>query len=333
MGAGHGHAGRKVVYWGKESGSLKRAAALRGGNVMELAALTTERRNPATMRIDEMDTLEMLRVINSEDKKVAEAVAATLPDVARAVDCIAGRLACGGRLFYLGAGTSGRLGVLDASECPPTYGTEPDMVHGIIAGGTPAMFRAQEGAEDDPGLAAADLMERGFSAGDVLVGIAASGRTPYVVGGLRYARGLGAHTIAVSCTEGSEIAGIAEIAITPVTGPEAVTGSTRKKAGTAQKLVLNMLSTGAMIRLGKVYGNLMVDVVATNKKLEDRARRIVMDACGCTAEEAASALGRAGGSAKLAILMQLAGCSPEAGRAMLEGSGGRLSDALAKSGI
>lgn len=298
--------------------------------MIELSALTTEQRNPATREIDTLDTLSMLRIINREDQKVAAAVEDTLPEIAKAVDIIAGQLENGGRLFYLGAGTSGRLGVLDASECPPTYGTDPGLVLGLIAGGTSAMFRAKEGAEDDPSLAEKDLQAHDFSEKDVLVGIAASGRTPYVIGGLEYAKELGAHTIAVSCSEGSLIASLAEIAITPLTGPEVITGSTRMKAGTAQKLVLNMLSTGTMIRLGKVYGNLMVDVKATNAKLEERARRIVMDACGCTREESIALLKQADGHAKLAILMRLAGCNAERGRLLLEKHHGHLSRAAAQ---
>ena len=299
--------------------------------MIELSALTTEQRNPATREIDTLDTLSMLRIINREDQKVAAAVEDTLPEIAKAVDVIAGQLENGGRLFYLGAGTSGRLGVLDASECPPTYGTDPGLVLGLIAGGTSAMFRAKEGAEDDPSLAEKDLQAHDFSEKDVLVGIAASGRTPYVIGGLEYAKELGAHTIAVSCSEGSLIASLAEIAITPLTGPEVITGSTRMKAGTAQKLVLNMLSTGTMIRLGKVYGNLMVDVKATNAKLEERARRIVMDACGCTREESIALLKQADGHAKLAILMRLAGCNAERGRCLLEKHHGHLSRAAAQA--
>ena len=298
--------------------------------MIELSALTTEQRNPATREIDTLDTLSMLRIINQEDQKVAAAVEDTLPEIAKAVDVIAGQLENGGRLFYLGAGTSGRLGVLDASECPPTYGTDPGLVLGLIAGGTSAMFRAKEGAEDDPSLAGKDLQAHDFSEKDVLVGIAASGRTPYVIGGLEYAKELGAHTIAVSCSEGSLIASLAEIAITPLTGPEVITGSTRMKAGTAQKLVLNMLSTGTMIRLGKVYGNLMVDVKATNAKLEERARRIVMDACGCTREESIALLKQADGHAKLAILMRLAGCNAEKGRLLLKKHHGHLSRAAAQ---
>ena len=299
--------------------------------MIELSALTTEQRNPATREIDTLDTLSMLRIINREDQKVAAAVEDTLPEIAKAVDIIAGQLENGGRLFYLGAGTSGRLGVLDASECPPTYGTDPGLVLGLIAGGTSAMFRAKEGAEDDPSLAEKDLQAHDFSEKDVLVGIAASGRTPYVIGGLEYAKELGAHTIAVSCSEGSLIASLAEIAITPLTGPEVITGSTRMKAGTAQKLVLNMLSTGTMIRLGKVYGNLMVDVKATNAKLEERARRIVMDACGCTREESIALLKQADGHAKLAILIRLAGCNAEKGRLLLEKHHGHLSRAAAQA--
>ncbi len=300
--------------------------------MIDLSILTTEQRNPATMQLDTLDTLSMLRLINEEDKKTVLAVQAVLPSIAEAVDRIAARLSAGGRLFYLGAGTSGRLGILDASECPPTYGTDPELVQGLIAGGTEAIFRAKEGAEDDPELAVRDLKEHNFSKGDVLTGIAASGRTPYVIGGLRYANEIGAYTISISCSKGSQIAGIAQTAITPVTGPEVVTGSTRMKAGTAQKLVLNMLSTGAMIRLGKVYGNLMVDVKATNSKLEERARRIVMEAAGCSREESIDALEKAGGHAKLAILLQLTGCTPEAGRSLLKKQNGHLAEAIHASG-
>ena len=238
------------------------------------------------------------------------------------------RLERGGRLFYLGAGTSGRLGILDASECPPTYGTDPELVQGLIAGGLPAIFRAQEGAEDNPDLAVEDLKEHDFTEKDVLVGIAASGRTPYVIGGLNYAKALGALTIALSCSEHSKIAALADIALTPVTGPEIVTGSTRMKAGTAQKLVLNMLSTGTMIKLGKVYGNLMVDVKASNKKLAERAIRIVMEGSGCARSEAETALQEAGGHAKLAILMVVAGVSASEGQRLLDCTAGHLEAAI-----
>ena len=296
--------------------------------MVELSSLETEHRNPRSMHIDELPTLDMLRVINEEDKTVALAVERILPEIAKAVEAIAWRLGKGGHLFYIGAGTSGRLGILDAVECPPTYSTPPDLVQGLIAGGTPAVFRAQEGAEDNPCLAKKDLDARDFSASDVLVGIAASGRTPYVLGGMKYAKELGAATIALACTSSPAIAEFADISLLPVTGPEAVTGSTRMKAGTAQKMVLNMLSTGAMIRLGKVYGNLMVDVKTSNQKLEERARRIVMDASGCSYKESTDALGEAGGSAKLAILLRRTGLGAEEGKKLLEEAGGSLSAAL-----
>lgn len=296
--------------------------------MIDLQKLTTERRNPASAHIDELSTLEMVQVINGEDKKVALAVEKILPEIAKAVDIITEKLAQGGRLFYLGAGTSGRLGILDASECPPTYGVEPELVQGVIAGGTPAIFKAQEGAEDSPELARRDLAERGFGAGDVLVGIAASGRTPYVIGGLQYARELGAATIALACSANAAIADYADIALLPVTGAEVVTGSTRMKAGTAQKLVLNMLSTATMIKLGKVYGNLMVDVKTSNKKLEERAKRIVMEATGCSREESIAALAEAKGNAKLAIFIHLTGADYAAGQAALEEAEGHLAQAL-----
>jgi len=296
--------------------------------MIQLNQLTTERRNPQTAHIDELDTLAMATLINNEDQTVPLAVASELPQIAAAIDLIADRLRCGGRLIYIGAGTSGRLGILDAVECPPTYGTDPDLVQGLIAGGLPAIFKAQEGAEDNPQLARHDLEKISFTDKDVLVGIAASGRTPYVIGGLSYARERGAATIAVSCSAVSAIAGLADIAITPVTGPEAITGSTRMKAGTAQKLVLNMLSTGTMIKLGKVYGNLMVDVKTSNLKLEERARRIVMEAADCTRKDAIAALDAANGNAKLAILLQLTGCTPAEGTSLLAKAQGKLSLAL-----
>lgn len=295
---------------------------------MDLSRLTTERRNPASAHIDSCTTLEMVTIMQQEDSKIASAIKKILPEIARAIDATSQRLENGGRLFYLGAGTSGRLGILDASECPPTYGTDPELVQGLIAGGIPAIFRAQEGAEDNPDLAVHDLKEHGFSAKDVLVGIAASGRTPYVIGGLKYARELGALTIALACSEHAEIAALADIALTPVTGPEVVTGSTHMKAGTAQKLVLNMLSTGTMIKLGKVYGNLMVDVKASNKKLEERAIRIVMEGSGCERTEAEKALKGADGHAKLAILMVVAGVSAGEGKALLERTAGHLAAAI-----
>ena len=242
--------------------------------------LLTEQRNAASDGIDAQPTIEILRIINEEDKKVAEAVTSQIPRIALAVDGIVERLSKGGRLFYIGAGTSGRLGVLDASECPPTFNVSPQTVQGIIAGGEAALARATEASEDDAGAGECDLQARGFTGNDVLVGIAASGRTPYVLGAVAAARRLGALTVGISCTPKSELSAAVEIAITPLPGPEIVTGSTRMKAGTATKLVLNMLSTAAMIRLGYVYSNLMVNVQPTNEKLLDRARRIVAAAAG-----------------------------------------------------
>ena len=236
--------------------------------------LTTEQRNPATAHIDECTTLEMVTLINDEDKKVAVAVERVLPEIARAVDAIAESFSRGGRLFYIGAGTSGRLGVLDASECPPTFGVKPEMVQGLIAGGEGALIRAVEGAEDNRSLAETDLTAKNFCAADVLVGITASGRTPYVLGGVEFAKKIGATTVGVSCVKNSALAKAVDIAITPVTGAEALTGSTRMKAGTATKMVLNMLTTAAMIKIGRVRGNLMTCLQATNEKLRDRLNRI-----------------------------------------------------------
>ena len=297
--------------------------------MIELSKLTTEQRNPRTMHIDEVSTEDVVRLINEEDKRVPLAVEKILPDVARAVDIIAAALAAGGRLFYLGAGTSGRLGILDAVECPPTYRTDPERIVGLIAGGTPAIFRAKEGAEDDPELGAADLRAQNFSANDVAVGIAASGRTPYVIGALRYAHSLGAKTIALACTSPAAIAEEADVALLPIVGPEAITGSTRMKAGTAQKLVLNMLSTGAMVKLGKTYGNLMVDVKASNAKLTERATRIVMEVAECSREAAAAALRLADGRAKIAILHVLTGRDIAGCESLLAESHGRLRAAMA----
>ena len=270
-----------------------------------LEKLLTEQANPASASIDALSTEEMLRVINAEDRGVAEAVAKEIPAIARAVDAIVARFQSGGRLFYIGAGTSGRLGVLDASECPPTFGVKADLVQGIIAGGERALSRATEASEDDPASGARDLTARGFTAHDALVGIAASGRTPYVLGAVAEARRLGAVTVGISCTPDSELARAAEIAITPLVGPEVIAGSTRMKAGTAQKLVLNMLSTGAFIRMGYVYGNLMVNVQPTNAKLADRARRIVAQAAGVSAERAGELLEAAGENVRAAIALAL----------------------------
>lgn len=290
-------------------------------------ALTTEAGNPASAAIDALPTREMLRVINAADQQIAAAVESQLPNIASAVDAIVARLQTEGRLFYLGAGTSGRLGVLDASECPPTFNTPPELVQGLIAGGEHALRHSIEKAEDDPEQGKQDLRERDFSGRDALVGIAASGRTPYVLGGLEYARQLGALSIGLSCTPNSQVARAAEIAITPVPGPEIIAGSTRMRAGTATKLVLNMISTGVMIRLGFVYGNLMVNVQPTNGKLTDRARRIIASITGVSYEKASWLLAEAG-SLRTAVLMQKCRLSKEEAEARLAGAKGRLRLAL-----
>lgn len=295
----------------------------------ELSQLVSETRNPRSADIDLMTSLELVTLINAEDRTVPEAVAATLPQIAQAVDAIVAGLQSGGRLVYAGAGTSGRLGVLDASECPPTFGTAPELVVGLIAGGDAAVRHAVEGAEDDAAAGAADLEAINFSANDVLVGIAVSGRTPYVIGALRHASSLGATTIALTCNPGSPIATMAQISIAPVVGPEVVTGSTRLKSGTAQKLVLNMLSTASMVRFGKTYGNLMVDMIASNRKLEARAARMVAEATGASLPDATTALEQAGYSSKLAILMLLTEQNAEAARVALARSGGVLRRAIA----
>ena len=270
---------------------------------ISLDKLVTESRNENTKNIDRVETLEMLKMINDEDKKVAEAVEKELIHIAKAVDKIGEAFFNGGRLIYVGAGTSGRLGVLDASECSPTYGVSYDLVRGIIAGGQSAMFKAKEGAEDSKNLCIKDLKNINFAENDILVGIAASGRTPYVIGGLEYANGIGATTISVTCNPESEMSKIANISIAPVVGAEAITGSTRMKAGTAQKMVLNMLSTGAMVKTGKVYGNLMVDLKATNEKLVERAKRIVMQATGAKRAQVEKILEETNFDVKLSIFM------------------------------
>jgi N-acetylmuramic acid 6-phosphate etherase len=282
------------------------------------------------MGLDEMSTLEMVSCFNREDRKVPEAIEKVLPAIAQAVDLAAVALKAGGRLIYLGAGTSGRLGVLDASECPPTFGVPHGMVIGLIAGGPGALLKAVEGAEDDAALGEADLVALNLTATDMVVGLAASGRTPYVIGALRYARQLGCATAAISCNPDSPIAHEAQVAISPVVGPEALTGSTRLKSGTAQKLVLNMLSTGAMVKLGKVYENLMVDVKATNVKLVDRACRIVVEATGAERSQAEAALTQTGFEVKPAILMILAGIDAEEAQQRLQQHDGYLRAALTR---
>ena len=307
------------------------------GEMETLGSLTTESRNQHSEHIDELSTLDMLAVINREDATVAEAVKSQLPAIAQAVDTIAERFNQGGRLFYIGAGTSGRLGVLDASECPPTFSVPPALVQGLIAGGDPALRTSSEQTEDDPDQGKHDLAASGFGIAnaadpeaktpDVLVGIASSGRTPYVLGALLHARSLGAFTIGLSCVEGSPITKIVDLAITPVTGPEVITGSTRMKAGTATKMVLNMISTGVMIHTGMVYGNLMVNVKPTNDKLIDRAYRIIMATTGCDRYTATRLLIEAQ-SVKTAIAMQKLRISRLEAERRLAGVAGSLSKAL-----
>ncbi|MER6614858.1 N-acetylmuramic acid 6-phosphate etherase [Streptomyces xantholiticus] len=294
----------------------------------QLASLTTEAFRPELADIDRLPTLEIARLINGEDETVPAAVAAQLPAIAAAIDGTAERMARGGRLIYAGAGTAGRLGVLDASECPPTFNTEPSEVLGLIAGGPTAMVEAVEGAEDSKELAAADLDGLELTADDTVVGISASGRTPYAIGAVEHARGLGALTIGLSCNADSALAAAADHGIEVVTGPELLTGSTRLKAGTAQKLVLNMISTITMIRLGKTYGNLMVDVRASNDKLRARSRRIVALATGASDEEIESALEATDGEVKNAILVILGGVDAPTASTLLARSSGHLRAAL-----
>jgi len=298
--------------------------------MVELKKIATEQRNPNTMNIDALSTLDMVRLINREDHKVAEAVSLVTDKIAQAVDLIADRLSKGGRLIYCGAGTSGRLGVLDAVECPPTYSTDPEMVQCLMAGGYGAIFKAVEGAEDNKLLGEQDMKRIAFTAGDVLVGIAASGRTPYVLGCMEYARELGAATVSVTCCPGSVLDTYADIGIAPAPGPEVVTGSTRMKSGTAQKMVLNMLSTGAMIKLGKVYGNLMVDVKPSNEKLIRRCVTIVCAATECDEATAIAALEACDYRPKTAIVMVLMNVGAEEAKTLLSRSEGRIAKVLEK---
>jgi N-acetylmuramic acid 6-phosphate etherase len=294
-----------------------------------LEKLLTEQVNPVSAGIDQMTTTEALGIINAEDRKVAEAVEKEIPAIARAVEAIVEAFRRGGRLFYIGAGTSGRLGVLDAAECPPTFGIPGDMLQAIIAGGEPALSGATEASEDDARAGALDLEAHGFTAADVLVGITASGRTPYVLGAVAAARAMGAVTAGISSTPDSELARTVDIAITPLTGAEVVAGSTRMKAGTAQKLVLNMLSTGAFLRMGYVYGNLMVNVQPVNDKLMDRATRIVAQAANISYERAQDALVSAGNSVRVAIVMLKTGVARTEAERRLEASGGNVARAVA----
>lgn len=298
------------------------------GLVPDLASLSTEAPNPRSEQIDALSTLDMLTLINDEDATVAAAVRSQLPEIARAIDAIAPRLAAGGHLVYIGAGTSGRLGVLDASECPPTFSVPPSLVQGLIAGGDTALRRSSEASEDSPEQGARDLAQSGFTARDTLLGIASSGRTPYVLGAMAHARALGALVLSITCVPASEMSRLSDIAITPVTGPEILTGSTRMKAGTATKLVLNMLSTALMIRGNATFGNLMVNVQPTNAKLVDRARRIIRSVTGCGSEVAVGLL-EAAGSVKAAIVMHQLHLDPAAAHAKLAAAGGSLRSALA----
>ncbi|MEV6114989.1 N-acetylmuramic acid 6-phosphate etherase [Streptomyces sp. NPDC052109] len=295
----------------------------------QLASLTTEAFRPELADVDRLPTLEIARLMNTEDAGVPAAVGAQLPRIAAAIDAVAARMARGGRLIYAGAGTAGRLGVLDASECPPTFNTDPAQVVGLIAGGPEAMVTSVEGAEDSPELARRDLDALKLTAEDTVVGVSASGRTPYAIGAVEHARALGALTIGLACNEHSALAAAAEHGIEVVVGPELIAGSTRLKAGTAQKLVLNMLSTITMIRLGKTYGNLMVDVRASNDKLRARSRRIVALATGVGDDEIERALTESGGEVKNAILALLAGVDGPTAARLLEESGGHLRAALA----
>lgn len=295
---------------------------------VNLIKLETEKRNYDTKNIDKLTTKEVVKLINNEDKKVALVVEKALSNIANAVDLVYEQIKLGGRLIYIGAGTSGRLGILDAAECPPTYGINFDLVQGIIAGGKEAIFKAKEGAEDSQELAVEDLKSVGFNNKDVLIGIAASGRTPYVIGALKYAKKIDAKTVSLCCVKSGEISKYSDIAIEVVTGPEVITGSTRMKAGTAQKMVLNMISTGVMIKCGKVYGNLMIDLKPTNEKLVERSKKIIMEAVGCSREIAEEFFIKSNENVKLAIFMILSGLEKNDAIEILEKNEGKISKAI-----
>ena len=295
---------------------------------LNLKNMSTETRNPNTMNLDTMTPLEVVTVMNSEDAKVPEAIKPALPQIAQCVTWAIESIEAGGRIIYMGAGTSGRLGVLDAVECPPTFGVAPEVVVGLIAGGEKAFVKAVEGAEDSRELGHDDLVNIHLESRDIVIGIAASGRTPYVLGGLAYAKEAGCHTVAISCNPGSAIGQAAELAIEVVPGPECLTGSTRLKSGTCQKLILNMISTATMVGCGKAYQNLMVDVMQTNEKLVVRAQNIVMEATGCEREVAAEKIAIAGGNAKTAITMILADCGLEEAKERLAKAKGHVREAI-----
>ncbi len=296
--------------------------------MIDLSVLTTESRNPDTINLDEMTPLQIAAIMNQEDAKAVKAVEEVIPEIATAIEWATDSLNAGGRIIYIGAGTSGRLGVLDAVECPPTFGVSRELVVGLIAGGDKAFVEAVEGAEDSETLCEADLKEIGLTSKDIVIGLAASGRTPYVIYGLDYANKTGCHTVAIACNKGSDVGKKANLAIEPVTGPEVLTGSTRLKAGTAQKMILNMISTGSMVGIGKAYENLMVDVKQSNEKLVVRSQNIVMTATGCTREEAEKVLKQAEGHVKTAITMILLDCDPEDARQKLSQAGGKIRKAL-----
>lgn len=295
---------------------------------LDLNKMTTETRNPSTMNLDVMTPLEVVTAMNNEDAKVPAAIRPVLPQIAQVVEWAIQAVEAGGRVFYMGAGTSGRLGVLDAAECPPTFGVSDDVIIGLIAGGDKAFLKAVEGAEDSRELGREDLETRGLTKNDLVIGIAASGRTPYVLGALDYAKEIGCHTAAISCNAGCAIGQAAEVAVEAEVGPEVLTGSTRLKAGTAQKLILNMISTATMVGVGKAYQNLMVDVMQTNEKLRRRAEKIVMEATGVSQEEARKNLDLAGDNAKTAITMILAGCGAEEAKARLDKARGHVREAI-----
>lgn len=299
---------------------------------VSLGGLTTEGRNQASMDLDKLDALEIVKLINAEDAKIARAVELVAQAIATAIDVIAQRMSKGGRLIYVGAGTSGRLGVLDAVECPPTFNTDPAAVLGVMAGGPAGLLLAVEGAEDSMQQGAKDLQDITLNSTDVVVGIAASGRTPYVIGALDYARSLGAYAIGFSCNENSELIQHSDLSIAPVVGPEVLTGSTRMKAGTATKMVLNMLTTGAMVLMGKTYSNLMVDLRASNVKLLERSTRIVAELAQCDVQTAANMLAESDGEVKTAIVAVSRGLSAAAAREQLEKVGGHLREALNRDG-
>ena len=295
---------------------------------LNLKSMSTETRNQNTMNLDIMSPLEVVTVMNQEDAKVPAAITPALPNIAQCVTWAIASIEAGGRIIYMGAGTSGRLGVLDAVECPPTFGVAPEVVVGLIAGGEKAFVKAVEGAEDSRELGRQDLIDINLEARDIVIGIAASGRTPYVLGGLAYAQEVGCHTAGISCNPGSAVGAAAELAIEVVPGPECLTGSTRLKSGTCQKLILNMISTATMVGCGKAYQNLMVDVMQTNEKLVVRAQNIVMEATGCDRETAAEKIGIAGGNAKTAITMILADCGLEEARERLARAKGHVREAI-----